>query len=242
MSSKSFENYRRVAAQEGIDDTEVAGRFRFQGDAERLIVGDLLGKLRPGPEHTLLEIGCGPGNLLVPLSAHVRACVGIDNDAALARLARRVPPGRQVEGIAGDFMSIALAARRFDRVLIYSVMQYLDDAETAWKFIARALSLVAPGGRLLVGDLPNQSKKRRYAESASGRAGVQSWRAQVDSAGPHPLDTQPRDDALLDIDDDLVLSWMAAGRKLGFETYLLEQPPELPFGNSREDLLFVARD
>lgn len=239
MSLKSFENYERIAAAEGVDDTEVAGRYQFQADAERRIVDDVASKLQLGPDDALLEIGCGPGNLLLPLGARVHECFGIDNAAALERLRRRAQPGTRVTTIAGDFLSVVLPPRRFSKVLVYSVMQCLDDAAAA-VFLERALSLVEPGGRLLVGDLANQDKKRRYAASAAGQAGSAAWRQQVEHAGPHPLDLQPRDEQLLHIDDALVLGWLALGRARGFESYLLAQSPDLPFGNTREDLLFVA--
>lgn len=242
MSLKSFENYERVAAAEDVDDTEVAGRYRFQADAERRIVDDVAAKLQLEADDSLLEIGCGPGNLLLPLGARVRESFGIDNAAALERLRRRAQPGSRITTIPGDFLSVALPPRRFRKVLVYSVMQCLDDATAAAAFLDRALSLVEPGGRLLVGDLANQDKKRRYAGSAAGQAGSAAWRSQVERAGPHPLDLQPRDEHMLHIDDALMLGWLATGRERGFESYLLEQSPDLPFGNTREDLLFVARE
>ena len=41
------------------------------------------------------------------------------------------------------------------------------------------------------------------------------------------------------IDDSLVFAILNRYRNAGFETYLLEQPTDLPMGNRREDILIV---
>lgn len=240
MSLRSFENYRSLASMENVTDTEVAGRYEFQAYAERMIVGDVLKKLSIGPDDELMEIGCGPGNLLIPLSYVVAQSVGIDNAAALDRLTARVGDRCQIRLYAGDFLTMELPDSKFDKVLIYSVLHYLNDTDAVIAFVSRALSLLSPGGKLLLGDLPNQDKKRRYAESPAGKAANLEWQALISSKGGHPMSQFPRDDELVAFDDDLVLSLLRLGRELRFESYLLQQSSSLPFGNTREDILYVA--
>jgi cyclopropane fatty-acyl-phospholipid synthase-like methyltransferase len=238
MSSISFENYRRLADDAGASDTVVAGRYAFQAEAERGIVADVAAKLALTTDDSLLEIGCGPGNLLLPLRTRVRSAMGIDNAAAIARLIQR--GGAGVETLVGNFHDMALPAQRHSKVLIYSVIQYVDGAESAYRFLDRALSLVEPGGRLLLGDLPNRDRKARFAASPRGIASAEVWAARVAQAGIHPMSEMPDDPKLLRVDDALILALLQRGRVAGFESFLLPQPADLPFGNSREDLLFVA--
>lgn len=240
MSSKSFENYTRIAELTEAGYTEVAGRYAFQAVAERRIIPDVAAKLALDSQDTLLEIGCGPGNLLLPLSFMVAEASGIDNSAAIKRLQERSGLSKQIEGIVGDFLTMELSTKRYTKVLIYSVIQYMAGLEEAKTFVARALQLLSPGGYMLLGDLPNSDKKLRWIKSSAGQQSYAEWQALVSEAGVHPLSSQPDDDRLVTIDDEFVHSLMRLARNSGFESFVLPQPSVLPFGNTREDILFVA--
>lgn len=240
MSSTSFDNYSQLARQHDAGNIEVAGRYRFQSSAERRIINDVAGKLAINSDDSLLEIGCGPGNILLPLSYQVARSAGIDNDAALGRLAARCGTPMHIETYPGDFLSMELPEPLFSKVLIYSVLQYVDSLASAIRFLRRALSLLCPGGRLMLGDLPNPDKKRRFTESQAGMLASQEWSALVSNAGSHPLSGLPQDNRLLVVNDDLLLSLLKYGRTEGYESYLLPQPTDLPFGHTRDDLIFVA--
>ena len=54
----AFEAYGSLA-RSGRSNLAKAGRYEFQQDAQKLILCDLEAKLRPLPQHSLLEIGCG---------------------------------------------------------------------------------------------------------------------------------------------------------------------------------------
>jgi ubiquinone/menaquinone biosynthesis C-methylase UbiE len=240
MSNKSLENYARLAEREDANHTEVAGRYSFQASAERHIIRDVAEKLALDGDDSLLEIGCGPGNLLLPLSYMVASATGIDNGSALARLAARSGGNVHLTLLAGDFLSMNLPQTRFSKILVYSVVQYVDSEASALRFLDRALTLLKSGGRLLLGDLPNTDKKRRFVQSPAGQRLSAEWSERVAGAGAHPISSLPADERLLTVDDALVLKLLSHGRARGFETYLLEQSPLLPFGNTREDLLFVS--
>lgn len=240
MSSTSFDNYSQLARLQDADNTEVAGRYSFQSSAERRIIKDVTEKLALNSDDSLLEIGCGPGNILLPLSYQVARSAGIDNHAALERLAARCGKPMHIETYPGDFLSMELPSPLFSKVLIYSVLQYVDSVASAIQFLQRALSLLRPGGRLMLGDLPNQDKKHRFMVSQAGAIASQEWRTLVEDVGSHPLSDLPQDDRLLVVNDDLLLTLLQCGRKEGYESYLLPQPTDLPFGHTREDLIFVA--
>lgn len=240
MSQVSFENFARAAAQTDLPDTEIAGRYPFQAVAERRILGDVVAKLALQPTDRLLEVGCGPGNLLIPLSFLVDQASGIDNAPAIQRLQQRAPQATNLSGLAGNFLEMDLAGQRFDKILVYSVLHYLASEEEAFRFVDRCLRLCAPGGRILFGDLPNRDRKRRFGNSEAGRAVRADWDAQVAQAGSHAFDSLPGDNALIAIDDALLLALLAHIRGQDCEAYLLPQPLDLPFGGSREDLLVTV--
>ena len=240
MSSTSFDNYSRIALLEGASDIEVAGRYGFQSSAERRIVRDVFEKLALISDDSLLEIGCGPGNILLPLSYQVKRCAGIDNHAALQRLGRRCGTASHIETYPGDFLAMELPEVSFSKILVYSVLQYLDSCEQAVEFVQRALSLLHAGGRLMIGDLPNKDKKRRFTNSQTGTRTSQEWAALVSSSGDHLMSNLPTDERLLEVNDAFVLELLLQGRAAGHESYLLPQPDDLPFGHTREDILFIA--
>lgn len=241
MSRVSFENYQHLAQSSEASNTAVAGRYDFQREAERRILPDLLVKLELDVSDYLLEIGCGPGNLLVPLSSFCANATGIDNEGAIARLRNRFAMDTNVSCILGNFLEMELPATRFDKILIYSVLHCLSNREEVLNFIERALSLLESGGRMLLGDVPNVSKKSRFGDSQTGQEMAKKWAEQIKDAGSstRPEKFKPDRD-MVTFDDALVLDLLAFIRGKGFEAFLLPQPLNLPFGGSREDILVVA--
>ncbi len=236
MGRTTFENYGYRAGAD-VDATMVGGRYPVQGEAARLIVGDVVAKLGIEPHHSFLDVGCGGGQVLVPVSYLVRSATGIDHPAVIEWIRRRhADPDLKL--IGGNFLDLAID-ERFDRVLSYGVVQCLASADEVGAFVLKAASLLAPGGRLLIGDLPNFDLKRRFMESATGRAFHAAWarrKAEADrTAAPEPA--TPADGDLPHFDDALMLRLVGSLRARGFSAYLLPQPPDLPCGNTREDLL-----
>jgi 2-polyprenyl-3-methyl-5-hydroxy-6-metoxy-1,4-benzoquinol methylase len=239
MSRISFENYSHIATLAEANNTEVAGRLAFQEEAQRRILFDLLAKLDIKVSDSLLEIGCGPGNLLVPLSGFCAKLTGIDNQAALTRLKSRFVTDAGIVCMPGNFLDMNLPTIHFDKVLVYSVLQYLTDPDEVFLFVERALTLLKPGGLMLLGDIPNISKKNRFLNSSLGQLTLKIWYEHSTTADAGIFSVNP-DRELVVFDDALVFNLMAFIRDKAFEAYLLPQPVDLPFGGSREDILIVA--
>ena len=115
-------------------------------------------------------------------------------------------------------------------------MHYLSNRDEVFAFISRALSLLKPGGRLLIGDLPNTSKKTRFMKSTAGQRIAKEWADLIMDVG---VMVNPDND-VISFDDTVVLDLMTFIRNKGFDSFLLPQPIDLPFGGSREDILVVA--
>ena len=237
MNRIQFDKYAWMAREER-DPTVVAGRYPIQKRAERLMVMDVAAKLEVGPDDRLLEIGCGPGNLLIPLSFMVQSAVGMDHPEVCRYLQSRISD-LKIQTIGCNFFAYEPDTdTAFDKVLIYSVMNTLSDQEEAVEFMDKAVGLIAPGGRLLLGDIANGDRKARFLESASGKAFEAEWRKDLAaSAQAVTISDLPGGGSVFRPTDGFILSLMARYRERGFDTYLLPQPPALPFGNTREDLL-----
>ena len=160
MSRITFENYGK-SARKNQDLTIVSGRYEIQKPAERKIVLDVASKLSLCSEDKLLEIGCGPGNLLIPLSFLVSAATGIDHPDVCVRLKERFV-GQNLNLIGINFLDFEDLEGKYDKILIYSVINTLTDENEALRFIDKAVQLLAPGGILMIGDIANSDRKNRF--------------------------------------------------------------------------------
>lgn len=103
----------------------------------------LLEKLDIRPDDSVLDLGCGTGNLARQIREYTRGqIVGVDPSAEMLREARSRGGGIAYE--QGGAEDIAYMAR-FDVIVCNSVMQWFTDPPKALANIRRALK---PGGRL----------------------------------------------------------------------------------------------
>jgi 2-polyprenyl-3-methyl-5-hydroxy-6-metoxy-1,4-benzoquinol methylase len=238
MSTRHYEAYGELARVEHLATTQ-AGRYAGQAIAERLILADIEPKLSLEPHHSLLEIGCGPGNLLIPLSFRVARAHGIDHPDVIARARARFNDPR-VTFQGGFFPDVQLSGP-FDRVLIYAVISSLPDWDTLLGMLDAAVRPLPGGGRLLLGDIPNADRKKRFLESPAGKQFNEQWKRGMEEARrsgiDDPLKVFEGKACIGTLDDQSVLQLMERFRKQGLRTYLLPQNPSLPFGHTREDML-----
>lgn len=234
MGRRTFENYGLRSST--LDSaTEASGRYSSQQESERLVARDVAEKLDLRPSDELLEIGCGPGQILIPLSFFVSRAVGVDHPQVIATVRERFR-GENVELRSGNFIDLDMNGL-FDKILIYSVVQCLESCEEALAFILKAAALLRPGGRMLVGDLPNINLKKRFLSTNFGDKFARDF---MQKSAPARVDGTSQDAELVHVDDDLVLRILELGRRQGFETHLLAQSDSLPFGHTREDIVFRA--
>jgi 2-polyprenyl-3-methyl-5-hydroxy-6-metoxy-1,4-benzoquinol methylase len=218
-----------------------AGRRNMQAAAERLVPDDIAEKLSLTPECSLLDIGCGPGTFLNALAPRVKSAVGIDHPD-LVSIARENCKGKNLSFVSGKFPETSVEGL-FDRILIYSVLQYQQDPEHAFRFVDAALALLAPQGKLLIGDISNADRLRRFHESEEGKRFEKEWAEQKEKelaayGDPFALFA---DSVVFRFDDASLEELLARYRGQGYEVSLLPQAPELPFGRTREDVLISVR-
>ncbi|MGB0383336.1 MAG: class I SAM-dependent methyltransferase [Ardenticatenaceae bacterium] len=238
MSRVSFDNYGQMA-QQGVSWTESSGRYSIQEANEKNIILDVVQKLKLSSKDELLEIGCGPGNLLIPLSFLVKSATGIDHPEILSRLSSRFDDN-SIQKIPGNFLDINLS-RTFDKILIYSVLHILSDEQEVMSFIQKAINLLNPGGILLLGDIANIDAKKRFLSTQYGKEFEQQWNEMMTGhfAAWHHLERDPK---TVTFNDKLLMKILSDFRQQGLHTYVAPQPNNLPFGFTREDVIIMKLD
>ena len=122
-----------------------------------------------GPKR-VLEIGCGTGLLLARIAPHSEKYVGIDfSQVALNHVRSLIDANDELAHVTlmkrtADDLA-ALEPRSFDTVIINSVTQYFPNVEYLTTVLEGATNLVAPGGRLFVGDVRSLPLLRTYHTS-----------------------------------------------------------------------------
>lgn len=235
-----YEGFKALAGDPARSPHEKVGfpdSYR-EGKAED-ILRDVAAKLPAllARDKAVLDIGTGCSDVATSLVAlcgeHGHRLALVDSAEMLAQIA----DAPHVEKHPGRFPEEHLAfveARRggFDAILVYSVLHYVFVERDVFTFLDRCLELLAPGGRLLVGDIPNQSMRKRFFSSDAGMRFHQSF---TGTAEPPVVQHQTIETGFLD--DAVLLALVMRARAAGFQAWLVPQDPKLPMANRREDLL-----
>jgi len=98
--------------------------------------------------HHVLDLGCGPGALAVPLAEQGRAVVAFDLAPAMVAEARRLvgPDNPRCAFVVGDATALPFDDASFDAVVTTGVLEYVANLELALSEIVRVLR---PGGYLV---------------------------------------------------------------------------------------------
>jgi hypothetical protein len=238
----TFDGFRELATAEGLSRFERIGfPDSYRDGYETAIFRDICAKLTNlgGRGRMVFDIGCGCSELPLLLAD---LCRRQGHEPVLcdsAEMLSHLPDELLVRTAAGRFPAdveglIAEYAGRVDVILVYSVLQYVFVEGSMFDFVDACLSLLAPGGQLLIGDVPNTSKRKRFFASAAGIRHHQAFTGS-DEIPVVAFNTVDRSK----IDDAVVLAILGRARAAGFDAYVVPQSPELPMANRREDLLIV---
>jgi SAM-dependent methyltransferase len=127
------------------EDAALYDRYR-PGYPARLL-SDLVGLAGLGSSSRVLEIGCGTGQLTVPLARLDCAIVGVELGAEMAAAARRNLAGfPRAEVVVSAFEDWALPATRFDAVVSATAFHWVDPGVR----VLKAADALRVGGVLAV--------------------------------------------------------------------------------------------
>jgi SAM-dependent methyltransferase len=121
----------------------------------------LLAAGRAAPPATMLELGCGGGNLASHLTVPELVLTDLSED--MLRVSRRINPGR--EHLRGDMRTLRLG-RRFDAVLVHDAIDYMLTEDDLAAALATVAAHLAPGGAAVL--LPDATAESFAPGSSHG--------------------------------------------------------------------------
>jgi len=238
-----YEGFRALAQNPHLSAQERIGfPPAYRDGFEAAILADILWKL---PALTTAEglsvVDIGPGCASLPArladlcAARGHTLAFVDSPEMLAHLAD-APFVRKCAGMFPRNLEAvrAAAGRSADIVLCYSVLHYAYVDTNLFDFVDAIVQLLAPGGRALIGDIPNVSKRRRFFASDTGQA---FHRAFTGSAEPYAV--RFNEPAPGKIDDAVLAGLVLRVQAAGCDAYVLPQGADLPMANRRDDLLIM---
>jgi hypothetical protein len=239
----TYEAFRRRATDPKLSLHEKVGfPDRYREGKESLILDDICSKLTRLSlrEQVVVDVGAGCGELtrrfMERCAEQGHRLIQVDSPEMLALL----PEAPHVEQVPGRFPDdcgelLDELRGRAHCVLAYGVLSSVFVESNVFEFVDRSLELLAEGSQLLLADLPNLSKRKRFFSSEAGVRFHQQF-----------MDTAERPDVAFNVlepgafDDAVVLAIVSRCRSAGFDAYVVPQRDGLPFANRREDIL-VAR-
>lgn len=238
FASLGFDDFRRMAKDPSLSAYEKIGfPNAYREGKEPAIWDDIRSKLHAlsGKNKIVIDIGPGcselPAMLIALCEAQDHRLVLVDSAEMLAQLPDRDFIEKH-DAIFPDCPALLDRYRgRVDTLLCYSVLHYVVAEGDLWSFLDSALGLLADGGEILLGDIPNASMRARFFASAAGIAFHRAFTGDPEALPPAP-EPQPGT-----IDDALVLSILERARGQGFDAFVVPQSPGLPMANRREDIL-----
>ena len=242
----NYDDFRRLALDDSLSVHEKVGfPDAYRLAYERNIHADLVAKLPALHQRgtRILDIGCGcsgiPRMLMRTAEESGQQLFLLDSAEMLGQLP-------DTQGVLGEAI-VKLPAKfpdcpevlvqlqgSIDVAMTYSVLQYVFADGNVFKFVDEALKLLAPGGRFLIGDVPNVSMRKRFFASETGMAHHRAYTKS--EAKPDVEFNRIESDQ---IDDSVVLAIVGRARAAGFHGFVMPQSSDLPMANRREDILIV---
>jgi len=144
---------------------------QFRASGERDLEAIILKDIELPKDAVVLEIGCGLGRLLRPISLRAREAHGVDISSEMVHRAReslRDRPNVHVHHTDGTLLS--LGAERFDFAYSYTVFQHISDKPSVLQYFRDAATLLKRGAlfrfQICLGD--QRSPRARKAGSWLG--------------------------------------------------------------------------
>ena len=232
----SNKNYRSFSNNTKLSKTEKVGRYKSHIGLEKNIFIDIVKKLKLKKNDEFLDIGCGIGNLT---DYFIKYCVKnkinltlCDIPEVINTLKKKYSKVENINFLGKEFQEEKIK-KKFDKILCYSVIQYVNDPKF---FIKKILNILSIEGKILIGDIPNINKKYRFLKSNFGKKFEEKRiNNKIEIKNMKTFLKLTKQNKL--INDEFINFIISYSRKKNRNSIIMKQPIKLPFSHTREDVL-----
>ena len=141
-------------------DFQATGRGLMDEVGFLYTVHEIVRLLAPRREQVLIDVGCGSGLISLALAPWLARIHAFDLRPNMVERARRnLSQVANVEVAVGSIADMALPDSCGDRLLAYSVLQYLDGEATLVRALREIFRVLRPGGRALLAANPDPARR-----------------------------------------------------------------------------------
>jgi len=115
----------------------------------------------------ILELCCGNGQIIGNLSPKCKKAIGVDySEKLLDQL--KIKFGNSVITICSNVLDVSFKNDSFNVIIMYFAIQHFNEKE-AVQIIEKSIGWLKNGGKLYIGDIPNEVKKWEYINTKEYR-------------------------------------------------------------------------
>ena len=236
-----FNSYAKYAKKIDKNNTHIlSARYKFLTLKYKYICEDIAKKLSINKSDDIFDIGPGDGKIINYLSKKCKSAMTIDSEEVI----NRTNQVKKVVYIKGNIHEEGKKIKkRFNKILVYSVIQYFRNIKEVTTFITLCLKLLKDEGMILIGDIPNNDMDLRYKNSKNYRKKSKIFdkqrklyitKLEEDFFANNAVKT-------IQFTDKKLLYLMNKFNTLNYESYILPQNDNLPYAVKRVDLLIRKR-
>lgn len=239
--NKAYKNYINIAKE--VTDNKLyllSGRYKFTLKKYKFISEDIAQKLEINKTDDIFDIGTGDGKIIAYLARKSKSATTIDSHEII----NKIPQKKNIKYLKGNISYEAKnIKKRFDKILVYSVVQYFYNLNEVNKFINLCLNLLKNTGLLLIGDIPNDDMNIRYQNTKEFKKLSKAFdknRKKNYSKLDEKFHKMPIGKTVNFTDKKILLLLKKFNTKK-YESYILPQRKELPYSAKRVDFLIKKK-
>ncbi|MDP2759245.1 MAG: class I SAM-dependent methyltransferase [Sideroxyarcus sp.] len=160
---------------EADSDFQATGRGLMTPTGYLYTVSEIVRLLELRSGEVLADIGCGSGLIALSLSPWLKFIHAVDFSPALVQRARSNLAGvENIDVMVGDLTDLPLGDASMDKLLAYSVLQYLGSEAAVSAAFSQVGRVLKKGGRALFAANPDPARRMVYEGLVRDRADVVS--------------------------------------------------------------------
>ena len=243
MNKKNFyfNTYAKFAKKITKKNSHIlSARYKFLTFKYKHIYKDICKKLSLNKSDDIFDIGTGDGKIINYLSKKCKSATTIDSEEVINKTNRN----KKIIYLKGNIHEEGKKIKkRFDKILVYSVVQYFRNAKEVITFINLCLKLLKNEGMILIGDIPNKDMDLRYQNTKNykklsrifdKKRKLYITKLEKDFFSNNKVKT-------IQFSDKILFSLMKKFNTSKYESYILPQNDNLPYSVKRVDFLIRKR-